>query len=74
MVEEELLGVLDDLVVGEHAAAIGFNVELVDVELAADAGPTRFESLGILRVQRASDGDVDDRLEALFESRGAGGG
>jgi hypothetical protein len=72
VVEEQLLGVFDDLVIGEHAAAIGFNVDLVDVELAADGAPGGLEPLRVFHFQRAGDGDVDDRLETLLRIAGAG--
>ena len=75
LIREELLQVLQGLLVGQHAVPLGLDVDLVDLELAADGLPFALPDRGIGEPADDHDRDVDGGLEILvMAGRGSGGG
>ena len=70
---EELLGFLERGVIHQQHVTMGFQVDLVHIQLAGDGLPGGFQPLGVLHLVHFVGADVDGNLEILVLALRSGG-
>ncbi len=69
LIDKELLDGIDEGIIGDESASIGFDVDLVDFDLAGDFGPGFPKPDGIFHLLHHAHGDVDGDVELIVGGR-----
>jgi hypothetical protein len=66
MVGEKLLDILNQGSIGKHTASVGFNIDLVYMNLTGDLGPGTLQPIPVFHLEHDPYRNVNHRLEALL--------